>query len=181
MAKASGSHTKKLSMDKAAREAFLARTRVAVMSVADTGRGPLLVPIWYAYEPGGRVLIVTPKSSKKARLIRAAGRVSLLVQTDVPPYQYVSVEGPATVDDSADSAALVASMAHRYMGRSMGDAYLKSTAKARPNNALVTLTPERWASADFGKTLEHQAAALPGPLRSRLPGLVRAWRRLVGP
>ena len=91
-----GAHTKKLAMDRDAREAFLARTHVAVMSVAEEGRGPLLVPIWYRYEPGGDVLVVTPKSSKKARLIRAAGRISLLVQTDVPPYQYVSVEGPAT-------------------------------------------------------------------------------------
>src|SRR3989454_3855877 len=35
------------------REAFLADTHVAVVSIADGERGPLAVPIWYAYTPGG--------------------------------------------------------------------------------------------------------------------------------
>src|SRR5262245_1235710 len=32
---------------------------VAVISVAEDGHGPLVVPIWYSYEPGGEVRIPT--------------------------------------------------------------------------------------------------------------------------
>ena len=36
-------------MTRAEREAFLAALHVGIISIAETGRGPLAVPIWYAY------------------------------------------------------------------------------------------------------------------------------------
>src|SRR6185436_14818190 len=69
-------------MSKSEREAFLAETRVAVISIGEGGRGPLTVPVWYHYEPGGVVRFITGGESKKARLMRASGRVSLCVQTE---------------------------------------------------------------------------------------------------
>src|SRR5689334_10260684 len=71
-----------LTMTRAEREAFLADTHVAIISVAADGRGPLAVPVWYGYEPGGVVRVVTGGTSRKAALIRAAGRVSLCVQSE---------------------------------------------------------------------------------------------------
>ena len=44
-----------LTMTKEEREAFLADVHVAVVSVVEDGHGPLVVPIWYSYEPGGEV------------------------------------------------------------------------------------------------------------------------------
>jgi nitroimidazol reductase NimA-like FMN-containing flavoprotein (pyridoxamine 5'-phosphate oxidase superfamily) len=41
------------------REAFLAAVRVGVLAVAEEGRGPLTVPVWYSYEPGGEIRLVT--------------------------------------------------------------------------------------------------------------------------
>ena len=74
---------------------FLAQAHVGVLGVADAdGRGPLLTPIWYHYQPGGEVTILTERDSRKARLIRRAGRFSLCAQQDQPPYMYVTVEGP---------------------------------------------------------------------------------------
>ena len=84
-----------LSMSRTQREAFLAGTHVAVVSVADGERGPLTLPVWYRYEPGGAVYFVTGGTSRKLALIRKAGRVSLCVQTETAPYEYVAVEGPA--------------------------------------------------------------------------------------
>ena len=43
-----------LTMTKEERETFLADVHVAVISVAENGQGPLVVPIWYCYEPGRR-------------------------------------------------------------------------------------------------------------------------------
>src|SRR5947208_11628665 len=84
-----------LAMTKEEREAFLADTHVAVVSIADGERGPLAVPIWYAYTPGDALRFVTGGESRKARLIRATGRVSVCVQTETPPSRCVPVEDRA--------------------------------------------------------------------------------------
>ena len=55
-----------LSMTKDEREAFLADLHVAVIGIADDGRGPLTVPVWYSYEPGGALRFITGGGSKKA-------------------------------------------------------------------------------------------------------------------
>ena len=79
------------------RELFLAEPRIAALSVsAGQDRGPLTVPIWYQYEPGGEAWVLTEAGSRKARLIEAAGRFTLMVDRVTPTVRYVSVEGPVT-------------------------------------------------------------------------------------
>ena len=46
-----------LAMTKRERETFLADLHVAVISIPEEGRGPLTVPIWYSYEPGGELRV----------------------------------------------------------------------------------------------------------------------------
>ena len=139
-----------LAMSRAEREAFLAGVHVAVISIADDGRGPLTVPIWYAYEPGGVVRFVTGGGSKKAALLRKAGRLSLCAQTETAPYQYVSIEGPVTLGPP-DFERDVRAIAYRYLGEQVGEMYLQSTADERTNSILVSLTPERWITVDYTK------------------------------
>lgn len=141
-----------LTMTKTERESFLAETHVAVVSVAEPGRGPLAVPVWYSYEPGGVVRFVTGGGSRKARLIRTAGRIGLCAQTETPPYKYVSVEGPVEIG-KPDFERDIRQMALRYLGEQMGEMYLRTTAEelAREENILMSLTPERWFTADFSK------------------------------
>jgi hypothetical protein len=83
-----------LIMTKQEREAFLADVHVGIISIVEEGHGPLTVPIWYAYDPGKDLLIMTGRESRKGRLLARAGRFSLCAQTESPPYKYVSVEGP---------------------------------------------------------------------------------------
>lgn len=139
-----------LVMTKAEREAFLAETHVAVIAVAQDGRGPLAVPIWYGYEPGGVVRLVTGAESAKARLLRRAGRMSLCVQTETPPYKYLAVEGPIAIG-VPDYERDVRQMAYKYLGQAMGDLYLAGMASQAGEQILVTLTPERWLSTDYTK------------------------------
>src|SRR5262249_19318144 len=140
-----------LIMSRPEREAFLADTHVAIVSIADAGRGPLAVPVWYRYAPGGDVYFATGPESRKLGLLRSAGRASLCVQTEEPPYLYVSVEGPTTIEP-IDFERDVREMALRYLGPKMGEMYLASTYPGGTSTEVrVRLRPQRWASADFRK------------------------------
>jgi hypothetical protein len=139
-------------MTRTERERFLAETRVGMLAVEEPGRGPLTVPVWYHYEPGGVVRVVTGAASLKGRLLRKAGRMSLCAQTETAPYQYVSVEGPVSFAEP-DFARDVRATAIRYLGEQMGELYLAMTAEERTSapSILVELRPERWRSVDYGK------------------------------
>ena len=139
-----------LAMSKEEREAFLAETHVAVVSIADGERGPLSVPVWYRYEPGGKLSFVTGGSSRKARLIHAAGRIGVCVQTETPPYKYVSIEGPAAVGNP-NYERDVRQTAFRYLGQQMGEMYLAATESERTASVLISVRPERWFSVDYTK------------------------------
>jgi nitroimidazol reductase NimA-like FMN-containing flavoprotein (pyridoxamine 5'-phosphate oxidase superfamily) len=140
-----------LAMTKEQREAFLADVHVGVISIAaDDGRGPLTIPIWYSYAPGGEVRVVTGRTSRKAQLLERAGRFSLCVQTEAPPYQYVSVEGPIVAIEAADLERDRRPLAHRYLGAPLGDRYIDSTRNA-VGNVLVRMRPERWLTVDYAR------------------------------
>jgi PPOX class probable F420-dependent enzyme len=136
------------SMTQVEREAFLAQPRVAILSIAEAGRGPLAVPVWYLYEPGGEVRFWTSGASRKARLLLLAGRASLVVQNPQPPYQYVSVEGPITRIEPAQFERDLRSLAQRYLGAAAGERYLETIGgpSAGDGDLLVHLTPEHWVA-----------------------------------
>jgi PPOX class probable F420-dependent enzyme len=142
------------SMTRAEREAFLAAVHVGVISIADSGRGPLTAPIWYAYEPGGEVAVITGRESRKGRLLAASPRISLCAQTEAPPYKYVSVEGPVTYVGAADREKLGRALAHRYLGPELGDRYLEGTASQAGEGIVVRMRPERWLTVDYAKEFQ---------------------------
>jgi nitroimidazol reductase NimA-like FMN-containing flavoprotein (pyridoxamine 5'-phosphate oxidase superfamily) len=139
-------------MTTAEREAFLAEVRVGVLSIAEQGRGPLTVPIWYGYEPGGEVWLWMEHNSKKAQLLRAAGRASLCVQQETLPYKYVSIEGPVSAVTAATPNE-VRALAQRYLPEADAEAYLASIGLATigDSDIIVRLRPERWLTMDFGQ------------------------------
>ena len=128
------------------REAFLAQPRVAILAIARFDRGPLAVPVWYLYEPGGAIRISTAGASLKTRLLLLAGRASLVVQNPQPPYQYVSVEGPIARIEPAQLERDVRPLAVRYLGPEAGERYLAHIGgpAAGAGDVVVTLTPEHW-------------------------------------
>ena len=138
-------------MSRAEREAFLAALHVGVISVAEAGRGPLAVPIWYFYEPGAELWVVTDRDSRKGRLLAQARRFSLLAQTETAPYQYVSVEGPVVAIEPADLERHLRPMARRYLGAELGDRYVDATAGDRDSSVVVRMRPERWLTVDYRK------------------------------
>jgi nitroimidazol reductase NimA-like FMN-containing flavoprotein (pyridoxamine 5'-phosphate oxidase superfamily) len=142
-----------LAMTRQERETFLADLHVGMISITEDGRGPLTVPIWYLYEPGGELRVVTPRTSRKAQLLQHAGRFSLCVQTETWPYKYVSVEGPIVAIEPADVERDRRPLAHRYLGVRRGDRYIEQT-RGEPGhvtNVLVRMLPGRWLTVDYAK------------------------------
>jgi hypothetical protein len=132
------------------REGFLAEPHVAAISIAgEPGRGPLTVPIWYQYTPGGEAWVLTGVGSRKARLIEAAGRFTLLVQRLEPSVRYVSVEGPVT-RTAPETEELASEMAHRYLPPDKAAGYLEFAKKNLVEHFAVYMRPEHWVSADLG-------------------------------
>ena len=134
-------------MTKDEREAFLAEVHVGVLAVDEPGRGPLSLPIWYLVDDG-EVVISMGAESLKARLLTAAGRATMTIQTETPPYKYASVEGPVTIGPSAHDRLTVAS---RYLGDELGQWYVDNTPSE--GQVEVRLRPERWRTHDFAKSI----------------------------
>lgn len=134
------------------RERFLAEPRVGVLGVTDSrggDRAPLIVPVWFGYEPGGEVVVETGRETIKARLLRTAGRFSLCVQDEGRPYRFVSVEGPVTaVEDPVDPAVREA-LARRYLDADEARGYLAATSDQLKDDVVFRMRPQHWRSADF--------------------------------
>ena len=136
------------SMTTEEREIFLSDVHVGMLAIDEPGRGPLNLPIWYLYR-NGIVLISIGGDTLKARLLRAAGRATMTVQTETAPYQYVSVEGPVTLTPGAPDQS---ETAQRYLGPELGAWYMENNPE-NGGSVTITLTPEHWRTHDFSKTL----------------------------
>ena len=139
-----------LAMSEQERQEFLAGLHVGVIAIERADGPPLTVPIWYGYEPGGLVWVITGGDSVKGRLLSAAGRFSLCAQTEEPPfYRYVSVEGPIVEVGPADLEADRRPLARRYFGQELGDRYVADSGGA--GNLKFSMRPTRWWSVDYTK------------------------------
>ncbi len=138
-------------MSLAEREQFLAQPHVGVLSVAENG-APLTVPIWYGYQPGGAVSVITGRESRKARAVRAAGWLSLCAQDEAWPYKYVTASGPATISGPVSHADQRA-MASRYLGKEGADQYMAwvTASGEADEQIMIEMTPRTWLTTDYGK------------------------------
>lgn len=130
------------------KETFLAGLHVGVLGLNDGDRGPLVVPIWYDYTPGGEIWMITGEQSRKGKLLAPGTRVGFTAQNEAPPYTYVSVEGVIRAISPTAADTLLA-MAIRYLGEKQGQAY----AAASPLEGQVTVhvEPTRWLAVDYNK------------------------------
>ncbi len=132
------------------RELFLAEPHIAALSVsAGPHRGPLTVPIWYQYTPGGEAWILTEVKSRKVPLIEAAGCFTLMVDRITPTTRYVSVEGPVTRTVPCTDA-LLREITERYLPPEQAEAYIEMAESEFGEQAAIYMRPHRWLSSDLG-------------------------------
>jgi len=83
--------------------------------VAADGR-PLVAPVWFVLD-GDDLLFNTGKATGKARAIARDPRVAVCVDSEVPPFGFVQVQGEAAVsEDLDDLVSSATAIGARYMG-----------------------------------------------------------------
>ena len=139
-------------MTRTEREQFLALAHMGVMSVVENST-PLTVPIWYSYQPGGVVTLITGQDSRKTRAVRDAAWLSLCAQDPAWPYKYVTAAGPAAISCQASYAEQRA-MAARYLGEDGAESYMGwITESGEVDEQLaIEMTPRTWLTVDYSKS-----------------------------
>lgn len=116
-------------------------------------RPPHTTPVWYAYEPGGEVTFFTGtqgRRSKKADLVREAGRLSLTVQREDFPYGYVTVEGSVVGEERPPSFEGALAVARRYIPEEQARGFVEAEIGHPAGEfVLFRVRPDRWLSFDF--------------------------------
>jgi hypothetical protein len=140
-----------MALSKSEREEFLAQPHIAALSVsAGDGRAPLTVPIWYQYSPGGEPCVLTGATSRKAKLIEAAGCFTLMAQRIAPTVRYVTVDGPVSRSIELCTDEQLSEMAHRYLPPEKAEAWLQYAHAELEAHVAIYLKPQHWLSADLG-------------------------------
>jgi nitroimidazol reductase NimA-like FMN-containing flavoprotein (pyridoxamine 5'-phosphate oxidase superfamily) len=139
-----------MALSKEEREQFLAEPHIGALSVsAGDKRGPLTVPIWYQYSPGGEPWVHTGNGSRKHRLIESQGEFTLMAQRLEPTVRYVAVDGPVSRIEPATDEQLV-EMVKRYLPPEKVDGYLEFARREHGEGVVIYMKPQHWLSSDLG-------------------------------
>ncbi|MGB8402669.1 MAG: pyridoxamine 5'-phosphate oxidase family protein [Mycobacterium sp.] len=139
-----------MALSKDEREQFLAEPHIGALSVnAGSDRGPLTVPVWYQYTPGGQLWLLTGPGSRKHKLIEAAGHLSIMAERLEPTVRYVAVDGPVLRIEPGTDEQLV-EMAERYLGAEKAAAYVEFSKREHGASVKITVEPKHWLSSDLG-------------------------------
>jgi hypothetical protein len=98
-------------------------TRTGKLATARADGRPHVTPIWFLLD-GDDVVFNTGKSSVKGRNLARDGRVALCVDADIPPYDFVMLEGRAELSEDLDEVRRWATrIAARYMGEERAEEF----------------------------------------------------------
>jgi PPOX class probable F420-dependent enzyme len=108
--------------------------------VAADGR-PLVAPVWFLVEDGDLVFN-TGAGTAKGRAVARDPRVVLCVDSEVPPYGFVQVQGTATTsEDPAELVRTATAIAARYMGPERAEEFGRRNGV--PGELVVRVTPTK--------------------------------------
>jgi len=120
--------------------------RPGILGTVRADGRPHLAPVWVDLDEDGSIVFNTGAQTVKGRNLRRTGRAAICFDDDRPPFSFVTLEGPVTIDDDLD---LVRSWAARLGGRYMGEerAAEYGARNGVPGELLIRLRPEHVTSA----------------------------------
>lgn len=108
--------------------------------VAGDGR-PLVAPIWFVVEDGA-LIFNTGSGTAKGKAIARDPRLVICVDSEVPPFGFVQVQGAAEVSEDVDELVRTATaIGRRYMGADRAEEFGKRNGV--PGELLVRLRPTK--------------------------------------
>lgn len=108
--------------------------------VAADGR-PLVAPIWFVVD-GDDLIFNTGADTAKGKAIARDPRLVICVDSEVPPYGFVQVQGVAATSEDPDELLRSATdIARRYVGPELAEQFGKRNAV--PGELLVRLRPTK--------------------------------------
>ena len=125
---------------------FLAEgTRTGKLATVRDDGSPHVAPIWFVLD-GDDLVFSTGAETVKGRNLLRDPRVAISVDRQEPLYDFVTVEGTATLSDDPDELLRWATrIAARYVGEEQAPAYGRRNAV--PGELVVRVTPTRRVSA----------------------------------
>lgn len=133
--------------EKAARE-FLAETRVGIFAVAAENGPPAATPVWYLYEPGGNLRIVTSASTRKAKLLARTGTATLVVEESGQNATFVAID-MELVDTRDAEPADDRELASRYLEGEAVERFVDMAVEHMPDEKIYTFRPTKWRFASM--------------------------------
>ena len=132
------------------RQPFLAESHVAVVSIPrGHDEAPLCAPVWYSYAPGSELWWITPKPSRKGKLLRVGMPLSFTVMAGPGSARYVSVQGAIVALDEPTTDGHQRPLAQRYLGEIVGAEYADTMTPYNSDSYLIRVRPTHWLSGDL--------------------------------
>lgn len=115
--------------------------RTAKLAVVRKDGSPHVAPIWVTLD-GDDVVFMTSADTIKGKAILRDPRVSLCWDDERPPFDFVTVAGPATTSTDPDELLRWSTaIAARYMGQDRAEEYGRRNAV--PPEMVVRVTPTK--------------------------------------
>lgn len=133
-------------------EEFLKTAKIARICSHNKDGTIHAVPVWYNYE-NGKIIIGTPKASRRARNIRRNNNVTVLIDEVGPPTRAAIIYGKASIDEeNMDQAAH--SIFSRYMSEEEARGYWKGLSELTEWVKII-VEPIHIASFDYSKDTKY--------------------------
>lgn len=111
----------------------------AKLAVVRADGSPLVAPIWIARD-GEQIVFMTSANTIKGKAILRDGRVSLCLDNETPPFDFVTISGATTTSTDPDELLRWGTLiAGRYMGDELAEQYGRRN--AAPPEMVVRVTP----------------------------------------
>ena len=112
--------------------------RTAKLAVVRSDGSPLVAPVWIDRD-GDQIVFMTGANTVKGKSILRDGRISMCLDDETPPFDFVTINGTTTTSTDPDELLWWGTrIAARYMGADQAEAYGRRN--AAPPEMLVYVT-----------------------------------------
>jgi len=128
-------------------ESFLKEAKIARFCSLNDDGTIHAAPVWFKCE-NGKIVIVTPDHSYKARNVKRNKNVTILIDVEKPP-RGVLIYGTAKLENEFELEPTAISICEKYMSKEKAKDQWRSACPPATNWLKITVKPERMASFSF--------------------------------